>query len=439
MPPEHVRSAVAALAADQLAEERWFGGKGAEVGVPELVGSLGPLDEEWLLALQVGDEAYLVPAAVEGGRIVEARGPLWGALARACLDGSVLVGEGLELRGEAGPEPGAGFDESVRPLGIDQSNTSVVLGERLVLKCDRRLAPGAHPEIELTRYLAGRGLSCIAAVRGSASVSIGSEPAGALLLQDYIADGRDGWLAAEAELGALLDAGDVAAAARAPAAWAPAIGGATADMHALLATAEDPPFAPHRAGREEATALARQANAELDEALALVPERERSELAAAAPALRRRFDAFVEAGSLLLTRVHGDLHIGQFLRRDGAEPVLVDFEGEPTKSTAERRRHSSPLRDLASLLRSVDHAAHWVCSDRGEETGPVADAWIAAARSGIRGSYEARLSQHGAPFEVDDMLLAAFEAQKAAYEFVYAVRFLPSWLVVPRRAVASAC
>ena len=149
MPPEHVRSAVAALAADELAEERWFGGKGAEVGVPELVGSLGPLDEEWLLALQVGDEAYLVPAAVEGGRIVEARGPLWGALARACLDGSVLVGEGLELRGEAGPEPGAGFDESVRPLGIDQSNTSVVLGERL------RRRPGTVVAADLIEQVAG--------------------------------------------------------------------------------------------------------------------------------------------------------------------------------------------------------------------------------------------------------------------------------------------
>jgi trehalose synthase-fused probable maltokinase len=440
VPSEHVRAAVAALTANELAEKRWFGGKGAEIGAPELAGGVGPFGDEWLLALRLGSETYSVPASLKTGSVEEAEGALWLALARASLDGATLAGDGLELYGDAGPAPPVSLAERVRPLGIDQSNTSMVLDERLVLKCYRRLAPGVHPEIELTRHLVGRGLTCVPAVRGSATVGVGRMTAGALLLQDYVADGRDGWLAAEAELGALLDEGDEAAAARAPAAWAPGIGKATAETHAVLATAgdADPAFAPRRARPEETAALAAGARAELDEALALVPGDLREELASASPALRERFDAFATCEPPLLTRVHGDLHIGQFLRRDGAEPALVDFEGEPTKSTAERRRHSSPLRDLAGLLRSIDHAAHWVCSDRGEETGPVAEAWIAAARSAVRAAYDARLEELGAPFAVDDALLAAFEAEKAAYEFVYAVRFLPSWLVVPRRALASA-
>jgi trehalose synthase-fused probable maltokinase len=440
VPPEHVRAAVAALAADELAEQRWFGGKGAEIGAPELAGAVGPFGDDWLLALRVGGETYSVPSSLRTGSIEDAEGALWLALARAALDGATLAGDGLELYGDAGPAPAVPPAEHVRPLGIDQSNTSLVLDERLVLKCYRRLAPGVHPEIELTRYLAGRGLTCVPAVRGSASVGVGGTRSGALLLQDYVADGRDGWLAAEAELGALLDAGDEAAAARAPQAWAPGVGRATAETHALLATAGDgdPAFAPRRARPEETAALAAGARAELAEALELAPDDAREELAAAAPALSERFDTFTTCEPPLLTRVHGDLHIGQFLRRDGAEPALVDFEGEPTKSTAERRRHSSPLRDLAGLLRSLDHAAHWVCSDRGEEAGPVAEAWIAAARSALRAAYDARLEELRAPFAVDDALLAAFEAEKATYEFVYAVRFLPSWLVVPRRALPSA-
>ena len=431
MPPDAVRAAVAALAADGLAEERWFGGKGEELGPLELLGALGPRGDEWLLALGVGVDAYLVPALLRDGRVVEAEGPLWRALADACLDGETLAGEGLELRGAAGPAPAAPAVGEVRPLGIDQSNTSVVLDERLVLKCYRRLAPGGHPEIELTRRLAQLGLSCLPAVHGSATVVVRGEEAGALLLQDYVADGRDGWLAAEEELGALLDAGDAAAAARAPSAWAPALGEASAELHALLAAADGPGFAPRTATPGEMRALEAAALAQLEQALALADGRARDELAAAAPVLRARFALFAEVEPPLLTRVHGDLHLGQFLRRETGRPALVDFEGEPTRTAAERRRPGSPLRDLAGLLRSVDHAGHWVCHTRGEDAGPVAAAWIAAARREIRTAYERRLP-------VDGRLLAAFEAEKAVYEFVYAVRFLPSWLDVPRRALPSA-
>jgi trehalose synthase-fused probable maltokinase len=327
----------------------------------------------------------------------------------------------------------------VRPLGIDQSNTSVVVGERLVLKCYRRLTPGRHPEIEVTRYLAGRGLAT-PPVHGSADVRVGdAPPAGALLLQQYVADGRDGWLAAEEELRALLEAGDADAAAGVPGRWAPGLGEATADVHALLAAARAPGFTPHRATRADLSELRARAEARLDEALALLDGRDRETLAAAAGALRRRFAVFerVEPPPLL-TRVHGDLHLGQFLHRERGVPVLVDFEGEPTRTAAERLRLASPLRDLAGLLRSVDHAAHWAARGRGPESDPVVAAWVGAARASIRAAYERRLRELDAPFGVDPRLLGAFEAEKAVYEFVYAARFLPSWLDVPRRALASA-
>ncbi len=426
MPPEAVRAAVAALTADEVAEQRWFGSKGAELGAISLLGSLGPFGNEWLLALAVGNDAYLLPAAIDDGTIVEAHEPLWQALAEACRTGATLGGDGIELRGVAGPIAADAPASSVRPLGIDQSNTSVVLGERLVLKCYRRLMPGPHPEIELTRYLAAHGFSSLPAVHGSAEVSVGdTSAAGALLLQDYVADGRDGWLEAEQELRMLLDAGDVDAAAAAPFDWAPAIGTATAELHAVLASADEPGFTPRRATRAELTGLRIAADAQLDEALALLQGEPRSTLQRAAPFLRERFALFESADAPLLTRVHGDLHLGQFLARDGRPPALVDFEGEPTRPADERRQLASPLRDLAGLLRSVDHAAHWV----SEGPSPVAAAWVDAARSAIHAAYEERRGP------IDSRLLAAFEADKAVYEFIYAARFLPSWLDVPRRAI----
>ena len=121
---------------------------------------------------------------------------------------------------------------------------------------------------------------------------------------------------------------------------------------------------------------------------------------------------------------------------DGRPAAVFDLvEMRRLVPVAESR--SSALRDLAGLLRSVDHAAHWACLSRGEEAGPVAAVWIASARAAIRVAYEARLAELGAPLRVDPRLLAAFEAEKAAYEFVYAARFLPAWLEVPRRALPS--
>jgi trehalose synthase-fused probable maltokinase len=440
VPPEAVRAAVAALTVDEIAEQRWFGSKGSELGPISLAGALGPFGAaEWLLALDVGDDTYLVPAEIASGRIDEARGPLWRALAAVCCDGGALTGTGMAIRGTAGPMRAARAGDRVRALGIDQSNTSVVLGDRLVLKCYRRLTAGKHPEIEVVRYLADHGLACLPPVYGSADIRIGdAPPGGALLLQEYIADGTDGWLAAEDELQQLLEADDIDAAGAAPARWAPAIGAATADAHSLLSTARAAGFTPRRATDTDLTELRVQAEAQLDRALALLDGPARATLAAAVEALRTRFALFERVEPPLFTRVHGDLHLGQFLHRNAGVPALVDFEGEPTREAAERRRHASPLRDLASLLRSVDHAAHWVSHTRGQETGAVATTWIDATRNSIRSAYEHRLRELDAPLAVDPQLLAAFEAEKAVGEFIYAVRFLPSWLEVPRRALASA-
>jgi predicted trehalose synthase len=122
-------------------------------------------------------------------------------------------------------------------------------------------------------------------------------------------------------------------------------------------------------------------------------------------------------------RIHGDLHIGQLLRRTGADPLVIDFEGDPTRPLADRRRPDTPLRDLASLLRSVDHCGSAASRRAG---GAAPEEWIAGARAAV-------LSGYGGP--VDARLLAALEVAKECAEFVYAQRVLPEWLYAPRQGL----
>jgi len=414
-----------------LAGHRWYAGKGREVRRVAPRGWVRPAAEGgWLLAVDVPDGAgdvvrYALPAVVRDGALAEAGGddPLWAALAAACLEGRRVEGEGAELLGAAGPgAPPGPLAPGSRPLGIDQSNTTVVLGERLALKCHRVLVPGAHPEIELLRALTAAGFPHVPAVRGSAELRVdGAAPAGLLLLLDLV-DGRDGWLHAEEELGALLERGSVEDAAAAPLAWAPAVGAVCARLHVALARALP-------AGGPAPDLAARRAR------VLRAAEAGEPELAAAVPRLRGLLAA-LDRDPSPPQRVHGDLHVGQFLLRAGAPPWVVDFEGEPGAPVGERSAPDSPLRDLAALLRSVDHAEGWVLSGRAEGA-EVAAAWRRAARAALVRGYAEEREALGAPLALDPAVLRAHEAAKAVDEFAYAARFLPSWLVAPRHGLRT--
>jgi maltokinase len=125
----------------------------------------------------------------------------------------------------------------------------------------------------------------------------------------------------------------------------------------------------------------------------------------------------------------------------GPRVWIVDFEGEPARALSERRAPHTPLRDLATLLRSVDHAAHWVRRRRASEGRPadslVAAAWIDSARRELREAYGSGLRARGAPIAIDERIVRALEAEKAVDELLYAVRFLPTWLDVPVTALRT--
>jgi predicted trehalose synthase len=142
-------------------------------------------------------------------------------------------------------------------------------------------------------------------------------------------------------------------------------------------------------------------------------------------------------GTPILTRVHGDYHLGQVLiAPDGYR--VVDFEGEPLRPLEERRAHGSPLRDVASMLRSLDHVGRSagrraVARNGGPLDSPGLDleGWLRRARDRFLDAYRVGLREAGSPIAVDPALVRAFEIEKETYEFIYASTYLPSWLWAP--------
>jgi maltokinase len=285
-----------------------------------------------------------------------------------------------------------------RPIGIDQSNTSIVVGERLVVKLFRRLAAGPHPEIELGAQLTGRGFPAVPALFGS--VHYGD--AAVASVHAYVPGARDGWDWA----GEAVIAGQVDELHR--------LGELTAEMHRVLAG-----LGGGSAGRAERDRWHAAARAQLDRAVAISGDSARAVLEQHRPGIEAGLDGLRGDLPADLSRVHGDYHVGQILNA-GRRLWIIDFEGEPGRSLDERRQPGSPLRDVAAMLRSFDHLARHVDRDR-RAIGPAAvDGWIADARAAFLAGYG----------PLDRSLLRAFEVEKECYEFAYAATYLPDWAYV---------
>jgi maltokinase len=380
--------------AGELAGARWYGGKGAAiVGVDE--------DDR----LELGDGVCLHVLRVRAdGRPDERYLYLTGEdrLAAPLLR---LMAEGRRS-GDWAFQPGALFSELLpgdggqRPIGSDQSNTTLVAGERLALKLYRRLEPGPHPDIELGRYLTEQaGLDAVPAYAGCLHWG----EYGIAMLQAYVPDAEEGWRWGSRA----VQEGDLADISR--------LGAVTAILHAALAEPEQRP-----ATSDQLRGWREAADRQLERALALVDADTARELAGYAERLREEFAALEASPPPQLSRVHGDYHIGQVLRSaDGLR--VVDFEGEPTRSLAERNALGTPLRDVAAMLRSFDHLARHVDRDLLPGHADAIEAWIDDARAAFLDAY----GPH------DPALLRGLEAEKETYEFIYAATFAPDWMYAP--------
>lgn len=417
-----------------LASARWFAGKGREPAALALVDALevpeadgGMLCVADVLYADGAPERYLLPGRIgPGGAFDEAPpgDPLWPALVRTAASGGThtgATGTFTATPGTLGIAPAT----PARPLSDDQSNTSVVLGERFVVKCYRRLVAGTHPEPELLAGLDRVG-SRRAPAFGGALVRASSEGSETLAcLYEYAPGEPVGWEGLIARLRDALAADD-GGALEALVAEAGALGSVAGELHVDLAAA----FGTAAADDADAQHALTAARARLDEALAVATP----DVAAVLGPHARTAAAVLDDLGLLtgapVTRCHGDLHVAQFVASP-ERTVVVDFEGEPGLPLERRRRPGSPLRDLACLLLSLDHVAA-AASRRLGFGGTVepAFAWSARARERAEGAYGRAVA--GSPLTLDRRLLRAFEVEKECHEVVYAARVLPAWSYAPR-------
>ena len=333
--------------------------------------------------------------------------------------------------------PGASFEtgRDSLVLGGEQSNTSLVYGEESILKVFRRLSPGPNPDLEVTTALAELGSQHIAEPFGWMETTLDGVPTSLAILSRYMRLASDGWsLAATSvrDLYAMDDGtGDGVRAADAGgdfAGEAYRLGTATAQVHTDLATA----FGTDVLGDSALRELTEQMFRKLDQAEAAVPELGRySELIG---------DAYSSLAKLRdpipVQRVHGDYHLGQVLRTTESGWVVLDFEGEPATPLAQRRARSSPLRDVAGMLRSFDYAARHQLIGHPEQfsLNTVAGDWARRNASAFCAGYA---EAGGQDPDENDVLLRALQLDKAVYEVLYEARHRPSWLQIPLDSLAE--
>jgi maltokinase len=438
--------------ADWLLDRRWFGSKARDVasihvldvvsvhdGPPALSSALvearypGGTHDVYQLLLGVGsnggDDAVIDD--VRGVTVYDAF-----ADPRACELLGGLLREGAELHGEHArvefhwlegvepPRPGA----DVRPIGAEQSNTSIVFDDKLVLKAFRRVEAGDNPELEMLRFLSERDFPHVAELGGWYQYAGELMDATFGVVQRFVPNARDGWELALDELGddperfvtRLRDLGAV-------------IG----RMHTVLASdPTDPAFAPEEPSDESLALLTATIDEEIESLFLELPEIDAvAPIAGHAAEVRDRLQLLSHVGARgKLIRTHGDLHLGQTMLGDEGW-VVLDFEGEPARPLLERRRKRSPLRDVAGMLRSFAYAASASELQRGLT---VPEGWEERARESFLAGYleavDSALMPPGEP--PTRTMLSIFELEKAVYELRYELNNRPDWVGIPVAGIA---
>jgi trehalose synthase-fused probable maltokinase len=441
-----------ALDPDELREwvedQRWYASKSRHVTHADLLEAARLGDEPPLLVLallQTGfatgtHELYQLPLGV---RPADSGGPepitevqdwvVYDALADPELGRVLLrwINDTGELETEDGrfsfhrvngkldlPE-----DAPLRPMGVEQSNSSLVFDENLVVKLFRKLEPGLNPELEMLRFLTGHAFPNIAPLYGWADYEGRSLSATLAVVQRYFPDGSGGWELALDELESKPD-GFLDRLA--------SLGEVTAQMHTVLGSdATDPAFSPEEPSVESLSLLTATVDEDIERIFTRLPDNPALEpIAGTGQDVQEHLSALAQVGAGgRLIRTHGDYHLGQTLLTPRGW-VILDFEGEPARSLPERRQKRSPLRDVAGMLRSFAYVASAAKVQRGVE---VPEDWEERARDAFLENYlqhvEPALLPHGQQAIAN--LLSVFELEKAIYELQYELDNRPDWVSIP--------
>ncbi|MDR7418078.1 MAG: maltose alpha-D-glucosyltransferase [Armatimonadota bacterium] len=510
-----------ALAA-YLPGRRWFGAKTRRIKAARLIEAVAlpperPLGHLAMVRVEYVEgeaDAYLVPLAEARGETADrllreqphavvarlresgsdAPGVVYDALVDTsfCADLLETIARRRRLKGASGEiiatrtRVFGQVDEAALParvIGGEQRNTSIIFGDRFILKLIRRLERGPNPDLEIGRFLTERRFPHVAAVAGALEYhGGGGEPYTLGMLQAYVPNEGDGWRHALDFLHGYLDetaargaapgepphndAGPVVLAGQAPPAaaletMAPyleaarLLGRRTAELHLALASdGGDPAFAPEpfsllyqRSVYQSLRTLTRGVFQTLRQQVAALPEvlrpgaRQVLELEFE---ILRRFKAALE-GKITGARIrcHGDYHLGQVLHT-GRDFVIIDFEGDPRRSIGERRIKRSPLTDVAGMLRSFHYAAHAAIMHR-EASGTYtprtstqivawAEFWQTWAGAAFLGAYQETASTgRFLPRTREELaaLLDVYLLERAVCEIGDELDARPAWLRIP--------
>ena len=511
-----VQEALCKLLPDFLTARRWFRSKARTIGEARIEDVL-EAGNAWILVIQVsyfdgGLERYLLPVAIArksdappecreilaklsgaGGEPGVLYGALWDADFRAVL--LRTIASNSTIRGSAGNfvarstsafESAATEKLSSSISNVEQSNSSIIYGDRYILKLFRKLEPGVDPDSEIGIFLTARGFRHTPAVLGTLEYRTGKEVFPAGVLQRYVRNQGDAWKFTLQSLEGFFGRATEGRSDR----YAPVLknahpldlagqalpeemrellgtfadkirllGRRTAEMHAALYDPQaGPEFAPEPFTQEAAAKAYRDMLAQADLAFELVRRKQAvlaGEVAASAheflAAQHRVTERFVRFRdfpvSLVRIRHHGDFHLGQVLYT-GNDFVMIDFEGEPSRPLSERRQKALALRDVAGMMRSFHYAAYVALFHELADSGsqgdrlPVYESWAAYWSAWISALYlnayfdtvgEGPIA--GTSQEERRVLLDAFLLEKALYEVAYELNNRPDWLRIPLRGV----
>jgi maltokinase len=423
-----------------LPHQRWFGGKGhavkeivaekvdvvrsewpALVRVEALVSAegleterynvlIGLRPSDWTLTFLEGNSESLL------GELETSDGPAWGY--EAVRDSQ------LSLKLFRSLFPDILSPERVRPITAEMSNTMLIYDEHVVFKIFRTLSEKVNLDLEVTEALGKVGFPHVAAPLGvwrQDGTDLG-------MVQPYLAGGVEGWAMALTSLrdmfGSRADpwvsGGDFAAEAF-------RLGTTTGELHAALGEA-------FGIGKGDSREWAQAMEGQLDRINH--PDLDND----AARRIFERLAALEDCGPAI--RVHGDMHLGQVMRTDSGWFVL-DFGGEPSRPVEERRWPTSPMKDVAGMLRSL-HYATWTAAAEQEDqevSQELAHEWEQRNRGAFVDGYLQAARKAGGLLPEDEdnfgLVLKAFELDRGIYEIGYELAHRPEWVKIPMAAIQS--
>jgi maltose alpha-D-glucosyltransferase/alpha-amylase len=358
-------------------------------------------------------------------------------------------------------------DMPIQWLSAEQSNSSLIVGDLAMIKLIRHVFIGIHPEVEMTRYLTQHGYEHTAPLLGEvARTDQEGRRSTLIIVQGAIRNQGDAWNWMLANLRRVADEIVMTEAAiettdeqlRPLLNFVAMVGHRLGELHVLLSKpSADEAFSPRRADETDVEMIRKSVTGELAYAFSkLVDHRGDIDeaIGGRVSSLLQEQDEIIElAGALaegargtLLTRAHGDFHLGQILVTE-SDAVIIDFEGEPARNLAERRAKTSPLRDAAGLLRSLDYLSATailendaISDHHHARRRHVIACFGASAEQAFLQAYTQALSASAdLPSSADDIgrVLDIFLLEKAAYEIAYEARNRPKWLPIPLRGFAD--